>query len=222
MKSLRFTGLAIPFFLVTHIHAQTLNWGSLSGSEFADSSGNSLDNTFVFELGAFTNGFTPTEVNVGLWKGNWNVFDRAAFSPLNGVFASSVTTGLTMGDNGLSNSSFLTNPTIASFEGLSAYLWVRRGDTPVEGSEWFLARADAWTFPTAIPGCCDNEGLVQWSISDLGSTTPNWGGQGGIGGPGVSSVPGPHDLQTYTFIPEPSSFVLFALSAGVLLRRRRA
>lgn len=221
MKLSRIVGPALLVVSASNICAQTLNWGSLAGSDFANSSGSELDNTYLFELGAFSAGFSPTEGNVSTWRNNWNVFDRATFSPTNGVFASSVSTGLVMTDTGLSNSPFLTNPNTLSFEGLSAYIWVRKGETPEQGSEWFLARADTWVFPTAVLGCCDNEGLVEWSISDLGITTPKWGGQGGIEGPGVSSVPGIHDLQTYTFVPEPSSLVLLSLSAGVLLRRRR-
>lgn len=225
MKHSRALGLALLLVLVPSIQAQTLNWGSSAGSDFADSNGIALDNTFVFEIGAFTVGFSPAEGNVNDWKGSWNVFDRAVFNPTNGVFASSVAKGLVMTDTGLSNSSFLTGlpaRTIPSFEGLLAYLWVRKGDNPEPGSEWFLARADAWVFPNAIPGCCDNGLPIQWSIDDLDNTIPKWGGQGGIGGPGVTSTPGPHDLQTYTFIPEPSSLVLLSLSAGFLLRRRRA
>lgn len=213
--------------LATRLGAQTLNWGSLSGSDFANSNGAALDNTYLFELGAFTSGFSPEEGNVNTWLENWNVFDQAAFSPTNGVFASSVISGLVMTDAGLSNSTFLTHPTISTFEGLHAYLWIRKGLTPVEGSEWLLARADSWVFPTAVPGCCDNQGVVEWSVSDLSPpggpvAIPVWGSQLGTEGSGVSGNPGPHDLQTYTFVPEPTSLAMVVISASLLLRRRRA
>ncbi len=213
--------IALLLVLAARINAQTLNWGSLSGSDFADSSGLALDDTYVFELGAFASGFSPEEGNVDVWLTNWNVFDRAAYSAGNGVFASSVESGLVMTDAGLSNSTFLSHPTIASFEGLDAYLWVRKGDTPTEGSEWLLVRSVSWVFPTAVPGCCDNQGVVQWSLSDLGGTVPEWGNQGGVEGPGISTNPGSHDLQTYSFIPEPSTSVLFALTAMIAVFRRR-
>ena len=148
--------------LAPNLQAQTLNWGSLAGSDFADSNGVTLDNMYVFELGAFSSGFVPDRDNLTSWRDHWNVFDRGAYNQGNGVFASSVEDGVLMTDTGLSNSGFLSNPTLSSFEGLDAFLWVRKGDPPVEGSEWLLVRASTWKFPTAVPGCCDSQGVLEW------------------------------------------------------------
>jgi hypothetical protein len=204
--------------LGSSLNAQTLDWGSQAFSALVDSKGNSLDETFVFELGSFAAGFTPTESNVGSWLVNWSVFDRANYSQENGVF-----TGQTnMLDNGTSDSIHLTQGAL-SFEGFAAYIWIRKGDLPIEGSEWMVVRSTEWTFPTANPGCCDNETPVQWSVSDLASSdTPLWGHQNGVNGSGVfTSVGGPYDLQTFTFVPEPSSAVLAALAGGFAMIRRR-
>ena len=178
--------------------SQNLNWGGPAFSDFADSAGNTLDNTFVFELGAFSGGFEPTASNVDSWFDHWQVFDRAFY-----------------------NSPHLS-PGALSFEGLSAFLWVRKGDEPVEGSEWLLTRADAWVFPTAVPGCCD-EGLpVEWSLSDLDvADVPTWGKQGVTSGSGVWTENDPHTLQTYTFVPEPSSALLTVMAGLITVLRRR-
>lgn len=205
-----------------HSHAQTLDWGSPVGTEIRDSRGNLIDSLFFIEIGAFVDGFTPDEDNVDLWLSNWRVFDQAIYNPSLMYFTSVAS----MNDDGTS-----ADPQASSgfsFEGLDAFLWIRKGDDPVEGSEWLLTRsvssdpAKNWVFPNAVPGCCDNQGNYQWSVSDLDSgDVPLWGSQGGTPGGGVFTDPGPYPLQTYTFVPEPSSLVLAALSAGVLLRRRR-
>lgn len=210
---------AVPLMLFgMRSNAQTLDWGSQAFSALVDSKGQTLDNTFVFELGAFASGFTPSESNVESWLANWSVFDRADYSQANGVFTGQAH----MLDNGTSDSPFLT-PGALSFEGLSAYIWIRKGDLPVEGSEWLVARSTGWTFPMATPGCCDNDLIVQWSVSDLTpSDVPKWGNQGGVDGPGVStSTGGPYNLQTFTFVPEPSSAMLAALAGAFALTRRR-
>jgi hypothetical protein len=109
-----------------------------------------------------------------------------------------------------------------SFEGLSAFIWIRKGADPIEGSEWLLTRASNWTFPTAIPGCCDHDPPTQWSVSDLtGGDVPLWGSQGGVNGGGVHTDYGVHTLQTFTFVPEPSSALMLAISCACLVMGRR-
>jgi hypothetical protein len=195
-----------------------MEWGSEVFSDFADSYGNTLNSTYIFELGAFTPGFVPDQSNVSLWLENWLVFDRASYSESNGYFSSTVQ----MGDDGRSDSPDQTPGTI-SFAGLDAYIWVRNEDEPVPGTEWLLTRTAYWTFPVAESGCCGNEVPIQWSLSDLDSgDVPLWGSQGGVDGWGVQTDTDIHTLQTFTFLPEVSSAVLVCM-AGVfsLLRRHR-
>lgn len=201
-------------------HAQTLNWGSEFASSIVDSEGVVLDNAFVFEIGAFTAGFTPQESNVSDWSANWLVFDRASYSQENGYFTSAVH----YLNDGTSNSAY-QSPGASSFAGMEAFLWVRNSSDPVVGTEWLLTRASNWVFPAPNqnPDCCDTE-VIEWSVSDLtGTDVPVWGNQGGVLGGGSYTVTGSYDLQTHTFVPEPSSMMMIALAGSILtLRRRRA
>jgi hypothetical protein len=207
------------------LHAQAFNWGSAVFSDLVDSEGNTLDDTFVFEVGAFTEGFIPDETNIGEWYSNWQVFDAAAYNGVEetgddgiyGYFTSTVN----MNPDGTSDSPWQT-PGALSFEGLDAYIWVRNSDIAGEGTEWSLVRADDWVFPTADPDCCGNGQPIEWSTSDLTSSdTPVWGSQGGITGGGIITNTGTYTLQTATFVPEPSPLMLSLLFAVVILLRRR-
>jgi hypothetical protein len=210
---------ALSMVLGSGVQAQTINWGSEVLSSLADSKGSTLDDTYVFELGSFKSGFVPVQANLDDWFTNWNVFDRAAYNKDLGYITSSVQ----MQDNGTSSSAYQT-PGAPSFEGLEAYLWIRKDEQPVAGNELLLTHATHWIFPTAIPGCCDNGIPLEWSVSDLTpGDMPKFGNQGGKSGPGESAVSGSYALQTYTFVPEPSGLALIALGGLTLaLNRRRA
>ena len=208
--------LAAAFCTVaaTSIQAQTLNWGNEVFGDLSDSNGGSLDNTFVFELGSFFNGFVPTASNIDLWLSNWQVFDRAAYNPDIEYFTSTVY---------VMNDVTSSNPTAStfSFAGLDAYIWVRNDDNPVEGTEWLLTRADSWKFPAVGGDCCDTS-VVEWSVSDLDpADMPVWGRQGDVTGSGEFTSTGTTGLQTFTFVPEPSSALLAAIAGGVAVFRRR-
>ncbi|MEY3897400.1 MAG: hypothetical protein RLZZ214_2921 [Verrucomicrobiota bacterium] len=208
--------LATAFCTVaaTSIQAQTLNWGNEVFGDLSDSNGGELDNTFVFELGSFFSGFVPTESNVDLWVSNWQVFDRASYNPDIEYFTSTVY---------VRNDVTSSNPTAStlSFAGLDAYIWVRNDDNPVEGTEWLLTRADNWTFPVVGGDCCNTD-VVEWAVSDLDPTNvPVWGRQNDLPGSGEFTSTGTTGLQTFTFVPEPSSALLAAVAGGFAVFRRR-
>jgi hypothetical protein len=230
-KSLLFT---VSLAMTAVSHGQTIEWGSPSGIDIVDSFGVVLDNTYIFELGAFFTPegqppFVPSASNVNEWSTNWRAFDRAGYNAVDGVFTSTVD----MLPNGTSDSPFLTSGA-TSFVGLDAYIWVRNSNDPVppdplvpgsSGSQWFLARADSWVFPNYDPNCCG--GLpIKWSLSDLNidpmnPVTPVWGSQNGAVGDGERENTNVFDLQTHTFVPEPSSVMLAFFGAGLLFIRRR-
>ena len=179
------------------LHAQTIEWGSEFGTVFETSEGNSLDSSFVFELGAFDNLFAPTPSNVDDWFANWRVFDTGDYTPALGYVTSSASmiTTASLGPPvqvvGGSNSP--TGDAAFNFQGLQAYVWIRNEDSPSPTSEWFLDVDPAWIFPNVNPDCCGNDLPLQWVMDN----------------PIVT-------------IPEPSGVMLFTLAAAAgLLRRRR-
>lgn len=212
------------------LHSQTINWGSEMFSDLVNSKGETLDNTFIFELGSFKPTFTPDTSNTEFWFDNWQAFDAA---PYNGVEADPgdddgifgyFTSAVQMNSTGRSESTSQT-PGALSFEGLDAYVWIRNSNVPTIGSEWLLARATGWAFPNADPDCCGNDIPAQWSTSDLfSSDVPVWGSQGGVTGGGEITSVGVYTLQTATFVavvPEPSTFLLTLLAGTLLIFRRR-
>ena len=208
------------------LNVNQINWGSQDFSQIVDQQGNTLaQGNFTFALGAFEIGFTPTEENRYEWAANFVTFDIADYNESGGVFAGEYS----LYDNTYTSLSGITiDSTGSNFEALGisrdAYIWVYNDLNPEPGSEWFVARAD-WAFPTITGDCCSNDPPLEWSMSDLdGGDIPLWGNQFNAEGNGVREIQDTNaDLQTYTFIPEPSTALLVALSGmlGVMRRTRR-
>jgi len=194
-------------FGVPVAQSQTLDWGSLSGSTIVNSTGSPLDNTYLFQLGTFDVGFTPTVTNHGQWPAKWHVFDTAAYSydPLAGAYF----TG---------SQNIQEVPAYGTlFEGLKAYLWIH----DASDTQNLLASASTWTFPVQDPSCCPTGAVTDWSVSNFGTSAPIMGGQDGHDGGGIfNSSAGPYDLQT-AVVPEPASSLLALFASGMLLLRRR-
>ncbi|MCH7227846.1 PEP-CTERM sorting domain-containing protein [Haloferula sp. A504] len=218
---------AVLLCVGTVLHAQQIDWGSEIFSDLVDSEGEVLDNTFVFQLGAFDAGYNPADYEPGDWLNHWQVFDEAAYNGIeepvdDGVWGYYTSTA-NMEPDGTSDSPEESSGA-TSFEGRQAYIWIRNGDNPEPGTEWFVVTTSSWVYPTADSGCCGSSLPLEWSSSDLTSgDTPLWGSQGGIEGPGVYSVTGIYTQQTFTFVPEPSIAMLVGLG-GMLwaVRRKRA
>ena len=225
-----FMAISVPCIMAPRSDAEILNvaqlnWGSLDFSTIVDSNGSPLPaENFVFDLGAFRSDFTPNESNVADWAANWVTFDRASYvidEFGTAVFASSYSFYDDIFSSGV-------DETGSNFETLGisreAYIWVYNSTEPEPGTEWFVGRSSTWQFPQVTGECCNHDEPMQWSMGDLvSSDIPLWGNQLGYEGSGERSVfNGGADLQTYTFIPEPSSALLVAM-AGIMgaLRRSR-
>ena len=225
---LRNTLLLLPtaIALATPAAAIQINWGDLVDSDLRDSFGNSLDATYAIQLGFFESvlgqQFVPTVANAADWSSHWKVFDQAAFDPLAGYFASTVM----LKADGTSSSTFANNDLGLDFSNKDAYVWIHNSKTPATTTEWFLGRSatgTAWHIPDKVAECCDNRTPLEWSVSDLTpGKVPVFGKQGTDTGGGSYTVTGNYTLQTFTFVPEPSSALLLALGGvAAALRRRR-
>lgn len=185
--------------------SQTLNWGSLTNSTIVDSQGTPLDQTFVFELGAFDKTFTPSQSNINQWSNHWHTFDAAsyAYNPTDlGYFTGTANLQDVSGYSSM-------------FEGMSAFLWVRNSGQ----TEQFLATTPSWSFPALDQGCCPTD-VTTWSVSNLVADVPLWGSHDDLHGGGNYTAPGPFDLQTHA-VPEPGACLLALAGCGTLLLHRR-
>ena len=121
--------------------SQTLNWASLTDSAIVDSGGGVLNETFIFQLGAFDPAFKPIESNLLEWAVNWRVFDTADYA--NDL---SSQTGYFTGTQALQD----VPDYRTMFQGLTVYLWIRNA----ANTDYFLASADAkpGVAGTPLPG----------------------------------------------------------------------
>jgi hypothetical protein len=219
----RLTGLFSMLAFASPALGITINWGSEFGSVNVQSDGGTrVSADFTIQLGTFDTGFAPSGANAGLWASNWNVIDEVLPGQHNSDFGY-FTSELDLQNN---NSPFNL--------GAQVYVWMFNDQLAQVGSEWLLYTNDStdntpgdnWIIPAA-PGSQQTPPL-SWRVSNAshvvfggldpdrtGATVPSFGD--GIGTPPQV----PFNLQTHTFIPEPSAAALGGLAALYLLRRRR-
>ena len=195
------------------LRANTINWGNALFDDNYDSTGSEFDgSTFTFEMGVFSDGFTPTALNTDQWSSEWVALDSTSYDDATEWFTGSYTIGA--GDSPL--------------EGRQAFIWVRNNSLGDGSSEWLLITdytgVDAWTLPGYTdPGGSSPPGTFDWRVST--AETAVWGGLDGVAGSGIfTGAPGSYAFQTFTFgpaVPEPSAAVLMGIGALGLLRRRR-
>ncbi|MGE9293730.1 MAG: hypothetical protein ACQKBW_08960 [Puniceicoccales bacterium] len=102
-----------------------------------------LDEAFVFYLGVFESGFSPTGENVDAWAEHWTTVDAVNYNPDYQIFNARHTT--TDSD---------------PVPGTRGYIWGIRRDANLQ--EWVLISDPAWTWPS-------NELLgmkVSWMVAD--------------------------------------------------------
>jgi hypothetical protein len=214
-------------FLLQTGRGSTVVWGSSFNDLLFTSTGQPLDNSFIFEVGIFTSGFLPVLNNSDQWDANWKVLDRAVHSAAEGwnVAKQYFVSSFEHLPDGTSDS-LAADPADVFLMGETVYLWVYNSEAIGPGSEWALVTdsdllgnlANAWR----IPDPSDPVGTsYDWQLLD--ADTAILGGVNGIQGAGDSSVnPGTFSLQTHV-VPEPGSslLVLLALAAGTQSRGQR-
>jgi len=176
----------------------------------------STDAGFFFEMGAFTDGFVPTDQNTDEWLDHWVLVNddegesledaRTPFRVVSSIFPDygGFTSSIEFENN---NAPFSINT--------QGYIWGFDNRTEAGDSEWILlTNADEWRFPDS-----SNQQLVTqvWSVGTssevvVGSVT---GASMTLGSVTVASLASP--------IPELSSTSLLAFGSLTLLvaRRRR-
>ncbi|WOO40737.1 hypothetical protein [Rubellicoccus peritrichatus] len=123
--------LAAAFVLASNvsIQARALDWGSsVNAQGFQQDGVTPLNDAFVFYLGVFANGFTPTNANVDDWAANWTTVDAVNYNPAYKVFNARHTTSA-------------TDPAA----GTQGYIWGIRRDKAL--NEWILITDSTWLWP---------------------------------------------------------------------------
>ena len=136
--------------------AGQVDWSSTAFSIHQQSDGSPLDDSFIFELGAFAEGFTPTADNVTEWAANWRAAQRAPYNP----------------NTQTVSGSFVIETNASPFSTADqGYLWALSLDHP---QEWILLTNTSWKWPS-VGGAAPP---VSWTIQNadtvlLGQTNPD-------------------------------------------------
>lgn len=133
------------------VQATEIRWNSTILLPFVpttnqQSNGSNLDQSFLFSLGTFVSGFTPTSANTSSWATNWRRLDLASYNLTSRAF--------------VGNASYGTNtaPFLTTARG---YIWGYNG--ACGAGEWILITNNAWTFPQ---GSTDiGAPIVDWVVS---------------------------------------------------------
>lgn len=151
----RLFSITLAFLLVCQVgsHATQIIWQSSRGVH-ETSNGQALDDSFVFELGIFTETFVPTAFNVSQWANNWQVADRTSYDATNRAFTSrhdveSNAAPFSIGERG--------------------YIW----GYSTSSNEWFLMTSPSWTWPSDLSSVFPLEWTTEKATEIIVGTLPN-------------------------------------------------
>lgn len=204
--------IASAIILAQSAQAQSVTWQALetgNASDFTLSTGAQMPTGFAFELGWFTDGFTPVVGNFNLWDANWNTIDGATLSDIGGGFIAVVD--------------------VANFSLTPAkqmYIW-GSGDQTSPTAEQFLATnavlAD-WKTPANVAGqdfsIAPHDPNTTIIVGAVNSVANSFNVEGG----GTRTTDTNSYLQSAVItapIPEPTSILLLAVGGLLGFRRRR-
>ena len=148
-----------------------------------NSKGQGIDESYVFELGAFTEGFVPSLANVSQWITHWHGVQRAIYDPSSQAYTNRYDVE--------SNDSPYS-------QGSRGYVWGYGVDT----NEWILMTDAMWTWPkvggTGFP--------VSWSTRNatdvkVGSVLTGGGLKTQDVGLAASPILGPKAWRQQVFTP---------------------
>ncbi len=224
-----FKHLCLVLLTVLGLHggasASTLFWGSEFNDLLYNSSGQTLDTTYSFELGTF-GGFIPTYQNIDQWVANWKVIDRAYDPDVNGWNATDQFFLGVVEHNTTGNSeSPDANPSDVFVQGEKIYLWAYNSKTLEATSEWALVTdntlagntGNQWVVPDPLdpPGTTYDLRLSDADASIIGGVNSVQGNGGFTANPGVFSL-------QMAVVPEPGSALLIGAAAAAFLTRRNS
>ncbi len=111
------------------LHARALDWGcSIYASNVQQDETTPLDDAYVFYLGVFSEGFTPTSGNIAEWAENWTTVDAVNYNPYYQVF----------------NARHTLSPSDPAV-GRKGYIWGIHRDPAL--NEWVLISDPTWAWP---------------------------------------------------------------------------
>lgn len=142
------------------LQAGTVNWNSDLFQTNLTSTGEALDDSFVFELGAFdlTGGFTPTSLNTSEWAARWRPAQRNFYNVSTRIFSGSYAV--------TSNASPFATTQVG-------YLWGHHCSG--QNGEWILLSNSNWKWPM-VGGM---NPPVPWTVAN--ASTPIVGLKNGVG-----------------------------------------
>jgi hypothetical protein len=227
LRLLLSTALTSTIFAGMSVHSAEINWGNRTQDILYDSNGNALTSDFVFEIGAFLPGFTPTAANVTDWAANWTIFDAGNLNTadLFGDGPVNFFSGSAVHQTNAQSSSISATPGATFLQNTQAYLWAYNSKDVSITSEWALVTdlilapdtGDLWRFPSPS----NDTGFLTWSLRAADTAIYGKLENGSISGGGDFTVtPATFSLQTHQ-VPEPGGALLIA-SAGLLFILRRS
>ncbi len=128
----------------SHAAAGQINWSGAIGGPHLTSTAAKLDGRFVFELGVFDAGFTPTLANASQWAAKWHRGALAAYNPATAWFTGSLP---------------VTSNAAPFTQGTRGWIWGHDGRCTA--GEMILLSAPTWTWPSSAAF----ELPVTWTVS---------------------------------------------------------